>query len=123
MKDVLVPTGTWGNNEPAAFVTGTVALLCIQVSSPNKGERTDKILYAQICHETDWVHNSRERVSLIRMKLFLLSFQKPSNSYSCRRTLPSIATTGTSPTFPNASSLRCPATLIPKIIDESIVQP
>jgi hypothetical protein len=68
--NALVPTGTSGYNDPAAFVTTNSS-----VSTEERAEigeevrRTDHILHAKSCHESDGIHHRVERVAFIRMKL------------------------------------------------------
>ena len=68
--NALVPTGTSAFNDPAAFVTTTPS-----VSPEETGEigeevrRTDHVLYAKSCHESDRIYHGVERVAFIGMKL------------------------------------------------------
>jgi hypothetical protein len=68
--NALVPTGTSAFNDPAAFVTTTSS-----VNTEERGKigeevrRTDHILHAKSCHESDGIHHGVERVTFIRMKL------------------------------------------------------
>jgi hypothetical protein len=68
--NALVPTGTSAFNDPAAFVTATSS-----VSTEEREEigeevrRTDHILYAKSCHESDGIHHGVERIAFIGMKL------------------------------------------------------
>lgn len=65
--NALVPTGTSAFNDPAAFVTTTSS-----VSTEERGKlvrRTDHILYAKSCHESDGIHHGVEWVAFICMKL------------------------------------------------------
>jgi hypothetical protein len=67
--NALVPMGTSAFNDPAAFVTTS------SVSTEERGEigenvrRTDHILYAKSCHESNGIHHSVERVAFIGVKL------------------------------------------------------
>ena len=72
--------------------------------------RTDQVFYAKSCHEPDGIYHGIERVAFIGMKLAAVNTYRTGNEGDGGHTRPSIATTGTSPTFPKASSLRCPGT-------------
>ena len=75
--NALVPTGTSAFNDPAAFVTTTPSVSVEKVGkkkfrAKKNLRRTDHILYAKSCHESNGIHHGIERVSFIGMKLGLI---------------------------------------------------
>ena len=64
----LVPTGTSAFNDPAAFVTATSSISFKGRDGQNV-RRTDDVLHAESCHESDGIYHSVERVTFIGMKL------------------------------------------------------
>jgi hypothetical protein len=68
--NALVPTGTSAFNDPAAFVTTTSSVSTEERGAIDKEvRRTDHILYAKSCHQSDGIHHGVERVAFIGMKL------------------------------------------------------
>ena len=69
--NALVPTGTSALKDPAAFVTTTPSINTGRGvgQSIKRVRRTDHILYAKSCHQSDGIYHGVERVSFIGMKL------------------------------------------------------
>jgi hypothetical protein len=67
--NALVPTGTSAFNDPAAFVTTTPSVSIEEREIGEEVRRTDHILHAKSCHESDGIHHGVERVAFIGMKL------------------------------------------------------